>query len=70
MEQRFPTSGIVCETLRDTQIVGLSSLKLFLCLGNNSWSHVCYLAENYIWCVRLSVPKNIEGARKIEEEIN
>ena len=40
--------GTACETVRNTQMVGLSSLKSFLCLENDSWCYECYLAENYI----------------------
>lgn len=46
IEQRFPTSGIVCETLRNTKIVSLFSFKLFVCIENDSWCYVRYLAEN------------------------
>ena len=51
--------GTACETVRNTQIVGLSSFKLFVCLENDGWCYVRYLAENYIWNVSLSVTKSM-----------
>ena len=62
----------MCETLRNTKIVSLFSFKLFVCIENDSWCYVRYLAENHIWNVSLSVTKSMGGgkSRKIEEGIN
>lgn len=53
----------MCETLRNTKIVSLFSFKLFVCIENDSWCYVRYLAENHIWNVSLSVTKSMgEGS--------